>query len=83
MIANFRTVEPIIGWVNDTFATLMGEPIDDALPENIDSQPKYLALEATRVAPDTRPAVAIIGRDEYPKGPRPTSYAPPKRTRWR
>ena len=68
LIANFRTVEPIIGWVNDTFATLMGEPMDDALPENIDSQPQYLALEATRVAPDSGPAVAIIGRDEYPPG---------------
>ena len=68
LIANFRTVEPIIGWVNDTFATLMGEPMDDALPENIDSQPEYLALEATRVAPDNGPAVAIIGRDEYPPG---------------
>jgi ATP-dependent exoDNAse (exonuclease V) beta subunit len=68
LIANFRTVEPVIGWVNDTFSTLMGEPIDDALPQDIDSQPDYLALEATRAAAHTGPAVAIIGRDEYPTG---------------
>jgi ATP-dependent helicase/nuclease subunit A len=68
LVANFRTVEPIISWVNDTFSTLMSEPVDDALPENIDSQPEYLALEAIRAAPPSGPAVAVIGRDEYLTG---------------
>jgi ATP-dependent exoDNAse (exonuclease V) beta subunit len=66
--ANFRTVAPIIEWVNDTFSALMGEPIDDAVPADVDSQPEYQALDAMRPAPVTGPSVAILGRDEHPKG---------------
>ena len=49
-------------------SALMGEPIDDAVPADVDSQPEYLALDATRAAPDAGPTVAILGRDEHPKG---------------
>lgn len=49
--ANFRTVAPVIDWVNDTFAALMGEPNDVDMPES--SQPEYSALDAVRAAPDS------------------------------
>jgi ATP-dependent exoDNAse (exonuclease V) beta subunit len=51
--ANFRTVEPIIGWVNHVFATLI-TPVPDA-------QPEYQPLQATRAALDEHPAVAVLG----------------------
>jgi ATP-dependent exoDNAse (exonuclease V) beta subunit len=65
--ANFRTVKPIVDWVNDVFDTLMSEPSDVTAP---DSQPEYLALEATRPAAGTGPPIAILGRHEHPKGTR-------------
>jgi len=66
LTANFRTVKPIIDWVNHTFAALMSEPADVTMP--VDSQPAYLALEATRPAPDTGPALAVLGRQEHAQG---------------
>ena len=66
LTANFRTVKPIIDWVNHTFAALMSEPADITMP--VDSQPAYLALEATRLAPPTGPALAVLGRHELPQG---------------
>jgi ATP-dependent exoDNAse (exonuclease V) beta subunit len=66
--ANFRTVAPIIEWVNETFSNLMGEPIDEAVPADVDSQPEYHALDATRPAPSVGPSLAILGRQAYPKG---------------
>ncbi len=63
--ANFRTVEPIINWVNDVFATLMHEPVDVAMPAGLDSQPPYLALAATRPAPTKGPPVALLWRHEH------------------
>jgi ATP-dependent exoDNAse (exonuclease V) beta subunit len=66
LTANFRTVEPIIDWVNHTFATLMGEGDDVAVPGH--SQPAYLPLVATRPAAGTGPSVSILGRQEHPKG---------------
>ncbi len=66
LTANFRTVKPIIDWVNHTFAALMSEPTDVTMP--VDSQPAYLALEATRPAPRTGPALAVLGRHEHPQG---------------
>jgi ATP-dependent helicase/nuclease subunit A len=66
LTANFRTVKPIIDWVNDTFAALMSEPADITMPVN--SQPAYLALEATRPASGTGPALAVLGRQEHPTG---------------
>jgi ATP-dependent helicase/nuclease subunit A len=65
LTANFRTVEPVIDWVNTTFAALMGEPAPPDLPP---SQPDYVALRATRPGPSVGPAVAVIGRAEHPYG---------------
>ena len=42
--ANFRTVRPIIDWVNTTFGMLMAEPPDVEL--DAPSQPTYVALGA-------------------------------------
>ena len=54
---NFRSVKPIVAWVNHTFGQLIHE-----VPE---SQPAYLPLEAARhgapPSPD-HPAVALVGR---------------------
>jgi len=66
LTANFRTVEPIIEWVNHTFAELMGEGDDVPVPRH--SQPVYLPLVATRAPAGTGPAVSILGRQEHPKG---------------
>jgi len=66
LTANFRTVEPIIQWVNHTFAELMGEGDDVPVPRH--SQPVYLPLVATRAAAGTGPALSILGRQEHPKG---------------
>ena len=60
LVANFRTAEPVIEWVNATFGTLMDEPDAVALP--VPSQPSYQPLVATRPAPPTGPAVAVLGR---------------------
>jgi len=64
LTANFRTVRPVIEWVNTTFGTLMEEPDDVELP--VPSQPRYIALEPTRPAPGTGAAVAVLGRHEHP-----------------
>ncbi len=64
LTANFRTVRPVIEWVNTTFGTLMDEPDDVALP--VPSQPLYIALEPTRWAPGTGAPVAVLGRHEHP-----------------
>jgi ATP-dependent helicase/nuclease subunit A len=66
LTANFRTVQPVIEWVNDTFGRLIGEPGHDGLP--VPSQPHYVPLDSVRSAPPTGPPVAIVGRDEHPKG---------------
>jgi len=66
LTANFRTVEPIIDWVNTTFAALMSEPDDVSLP--VPSQPRYIGLEPTRPGPGIGPAVAVLGRQEHPAG---------------
>jgi ATP-dependent helicase/nuclease subunit A len=66
LTANFRTVAPIIDWVNHTFAALMSEP--DDVPASFHSQPDYLPLEATRSATAVGPALSLIGRHEHPKG---------------
>lgn len=64
LTANFRTVEPVIEWVNATFAPLMDDEPEVALP--VASQPRYVALQATRPAPPEGPAVAVLGREELP-----------------
>jgi ATP-dependent helicase/nuclease subunit A len=66
LFANFRTVEPIVDWVNHSFSTLMGEAGDVGMP--VASQARYLPLIATRQPQRTGPAVAVMGRSEHPKG---------------
>jgi ATP-dependent helicase/nuclease subunit A len=66
LTTNFRTVAPIVDWVNATFGVLMSEPVDPMVP--LDSQPRYVALKATRPSPCSGAPVAIIGRREHPKG---------------
>jgi ATP-dependent exoDNAse (exonuclease V) beta subunit len=65
LTANFRTVQPVIAWVNTTFGTLMDEPDDVELP--VASQPRYIALEPIRPAPAVGPPVAVLGREEDPQ----------------
>ena len=55
---NFRSVDPILGWVNDLFEQVMQEG---------DLQPAYTALHPQRVSLDDHPAMVAIGgpSDQY------------------
>jgi ATP-dependent helicase/nuclease subunit A len=66
LTANFRTVEPIIDWVNTTFDTLMGERPELDIP--VASQPEYVALAAQRGAPPAGPPVTVVGGTPHPTG---------------
>ena len=56
LTVNFRTVKPIITWINDIFSKLI-QPSDG-------SQPEYAALSPHRLSSDTiGPAVAILGAE--------------------
>ncbi|MFZ6005435.1 MAG: UvrD-helicase domain-containing protein [Actinomycetota bacterium] len=71
LVANFRTVEPVIHWVNTTFARLMAEEPDEDL--DVPSQPSYAKLEAQRGAVGDGaahggPAIAVVGTDPHPRG---------------
>ncbi|MGH2686678.1 MAG: UvrD-helicase domain-containing protein, partial [Actinomycetota bacterium] len=66
LTANFRTGPPVIEWVNHTFARLLAERPDFELP--LPSQPAYTPLDPVRDPPPGGPPVAVIGRDEHPKG---------------
>jgi ATP-dependent helicase/nuclease subunit A len=63
LTTNFRTVGPVIEWVNVTFGNLMSEPDDLGLR---DSQARYIALDPTRRAPPVGPPVAVLGREDDP-----------------
>lgn len=65
LTVNFRTGEPVISWVNQTFDRLMSEPPDVETPTQ--SQPEYLALQAVRDEPPSGPSVAIVCRHPFPK----------------
>ncbi|CAN5522796.1 hypothetical protein BH20ACT2_BH20ACT2_24030 [soil metagenome] len=65
LTANFRTVSPIIDWVNTTFRTLLEEAPDTDVP--FPSQPDYIALQAQRTAGAVGPPVAVIGTTPHPK----------------
>ncbi|MET0726924.1 MAG: UvrD-helicase domain-containing protein [Acidimicrobiales bacterium] len=69
LTANFRTVEPVIDWVNATFAALMGEEPDHDIP--LPSQPEYVSLHAQRGTVAAGPPVAVIGAEPHP--PRTTA----------
>lgn len=62
---NFRTVGPVIDWINHTFGRLMSEPGSDDLP--VPSQPNYVQLASVRSPAPSGAAVAVIGRTEHPK----------------
>ena len=61
--SNFRTVEPIISWVNDIFDRLMTMTPETDVEH---SQPPYAKLDAQRGAPASGPAVAVIGATPHP-----------------
>ncbi|MBW9205324.1 UvrD-helicase domain-containing protein [Mumia sp. zg.B17] len=58
LTTNFRTVAPVLGWVNDVFATVI-----EASPR---SQPEYAPLDPARSEhPSVGPAVTVLGRVEH------------------
>ena len=63
LTANFRTVAPVIDWVNDVFAVLM----DDKGEHEVPSQPDYVPLDAMRAPAPTGPAVAVLGPQAHPR----------------
>jgi ATP-dependent exoDNAse (exonuclease V) beta subunit len=62
--ANFRTVEPVIGWVNHTFGRLFAEAPDVDVPHP--SQPRYADLDAQRAPGAVGPPVAVVGGAPHP-----------------
>ncbi len=52
---NFRSAEPLVGWINSLFSQLMENATEG-------SQPAYTPLQATRSAPPDGPCVAVIGK---------------------
>ncbi len=82
LTANFRTVEPIIDWVNHTFATLMGEGDDVARPAPL---PTRVPSPGRRPAPRRAPARPSRFWDarSTPKAPWPTRCGRPRPARWR
>jgi len=66
LTTNFRTVDPILTWVNQVFSQL--------ITEEPDRQPPYEPLDSYRVQPPPHgPAVTVLGakahdRDEQPDG---------------
>ena len=81
LTANFRTVEPIIDWVNHTFAALMSEP---------DRRRHAGSTRSPRTWPSRRPGRRhrpgprwrSSGATNTRRAPRPTSCARPRRARW-
>jgi ATP-dependent helicase/nuclease subunit A len=66
LTANFRTVAPVIDWVNATFRTLLEEAVDTEVP--YPSQPDYIDLRPQRGVGTTGPPVAVIGALPHPTG---------------
>ncbi|MEQ1787906.1 MAG: UvrD-helicase domain-containing protein, partial [Acidimicrobiales bacterium] len=62
LTANFRTVSPVIDWVNATFRTLLEEPPDEDVPH---SQPAYIDLQPQRSPAPVGPPVAVIGLEPH------------------
>jgi ATP-dependent exoDNAse (exonuclease V) beta subunit len=57
LTTNFRTVEPVVDWVNRTFETM--------IVEDPGSQPAYLRLDPHREAPRSGPPVVFLGADAH------------------
>ena len=66
LTANFRTVAPVIDWVNATFRALLDEPADTEVP--YPSQPEYIDLQPQRVAGAIGPPVGVIGTSPHRYG---------------
>ncbi len=65
LTANFRTVAPVIDWVNETFGRLIRPAEDRALA---DAQPEYQPLDAVRPALPGGPPVLLLGADAHDVG---------------
>ena len=57
LTTNFRTVDPVLAWVNAVFCDVIGF-VEGA-------QPHYEALGSFRDEAATGPAVTVLGRDEH------------------
>jgi len=68
LTSNFRTVDPIISWVNATFGALLAEAPDHDI--EVPSQPAYVGLDPQRTTPPTGPAVAVVGALLHPRAAR-------------
>jgi ATP-dependent exoDNAse (exonuclease V) beta subunit len=62
LTSNFRSVEPILHWVNSTFAEL--------IREQGTSQPAFVALDAQRGSPTAGPGVTMLGLTLHPASTR-------------
>ena len=61
LTSNFRTVEPVIDWINAVFGRLMVESADTLFPEP--TQATYIPLSPVRPPPVSGPPVSVIGRE--------------------
>ncbi|MGH1565739.1 UvrD-helicase domain-containing protein [Mumia sp. DW29H23] len=60
LTTNFRTVDPVLRWVNAVF--------DEVIQPEAGTQPAYVALDSHRVdAPPVGAPVTVLGRDEHPE----------------
>ena len=57
LTTNFRTVAPVLDWVNKVFAELI-QPVDGA-------QPAYVPLDRHRPQRGAGPGVTVLGRDVH------------------
>lgn len=62
LTTNFRTVAPVLDWVNAVFGELI--QYEDG------AQPAYQALDEDRGGPPSGPAVVVLGTDEHADEPR-------------
>ena len=62
LTTNFRTVEPILDWVNAVFSQVIAP--------HPDMQPQYQPLDRSRGVPTVGPPVTILGADALPDGTR-------------
>ncbi len=59
---NFRSVQPVLDWINDLFAGFMATEGWNGL----DIQPDYQPLTAVRADPREGPPVMVLGAEEHP-----------------
>jgi ATP-dependent exoDNAse (exonuclease V) beta subunit len=74
LVQNFRTVGPVIEWVNHVFGNL--------ITAEGDRQPEFVALAAARrETPPVGPPVVVCGRDDHLDEPRADDVRQRRRTR--